>query len=165
VFLEKNGGQNKKKGCFMLVLKDRQFIELVHEIFGSTMHEMGFEFVEESKKLLYAKKGDIKIIFRLEIAHQISLFSLEIMLLGYLGERASPKPYYRKLAVTTIAKFSDPNYEILSKNISTEEELRESMKKQKDELLKYCKNILNEDIAIWSKIIDLVAKESGWSPD
>jgi hypothetical protein len=155
----------ERKVYQMFELKDRQFIELVHEIFGTTMQELGFEFVEESRKLLYARKGDVQLIFRLEVARHIYLFSLEILLLGNLGERATSKSYYRNLAVTTIAKFSDPKYSISSHNPSTEDELREAMEIQKRELLKYCKSIFNGDISLWSTIVDLVIKESGWTPD
>jgi len=149
----------------MFKVNDREFVDLVYEIFGNTMQELGFEFIKEDKKLLYAKKGDIQLIFRLEIIPKVCLFSLEIMLLGELGERATVQTFYRSLDVTTIAKYSDPKYEVPSGIPSTENELRDSMELQKTDLLKYCKYILNGDVSLWSKIVDLITEESGWKPN
>lgn len=149
----------------MFEFQERQFIDLVHEVYGSTMQELGFEFYEEDPQLLYAGKGDIQLIFRLETGFKFRLFSLEIMLLGELGERATSRVDHRSLDVTTIAEFSDPEYEFVSRIPATEFEFIEEMKIQKAELLYYCKDILAGDVTRWSGIVDSVIEESGWQPD
>ena len=103
---------------------------------------------------------DIQLIFRLEVAYHIYLFSIEIKLLGKLGEHAAADSYYRQLSVTTIAHYSDPEYKISLKGSSTEEELKEMMETQKGELLKYCKTIIDGDISLWSKIADVLIKQA-----
>ena len=144
----------------MFGLQDRQFSQFVHEVFGSTIQDLGFEFQEENENLLFGRKGDIQLIFRLEVAYHIYLFSIEIKLLGKLGEHAAAASYYRQLSVTTIAQYSDPEYKISLKGSSTEEELKEMMETQKVELLKYCKTIIDGDISLWSKIADVLIKQA-----
>jgi hypothetical protein len=144
----------------MLELQVRQFSELVHEVFSSTLQDLGFDLEEENEYLLFARKGDIRLIFRLEVAYHICLFSIEIALLGKLGERATSDLYYRHLSVTTIAKYSDPEYEISLKSSSTEEELKEMMETQKGELLKYCKDIIGGDVSLWSRIADILIEQA-----
>ena len=144
----------------MFGLQDKKFSRLVHEIFGSTIQKLGFELHEENEKLLFARKGDIQLIFRLEVAYHTYLFSLEIKLLGELGEQATSDSYYRQLSVTTIASYSDPEYKISLKGSSTEDDLKAMMKIQKGEMLKYCKSIIEGDISLWSKIADVLIKQA-----
>ena len=142
--------------------EDGQFIAMVHEVFGPTMQQLGFEFDEENNKLLHARKGEIQLIFRLESGYQYRLFSLEIKLLGELGERATSWPDYRHFGATAIAKLSNPNYKTSPKITGTEDEVRESMERQKAALLKYCKDILDGDITRWPTIVDSAMKEDGF---
>jgi len=93
----------------MFGLQDRQFSKFVHEVFGSTIQDLGFELQEENENLLFGRKDDIQLNFRLEVAYHIYLFSIEIKLLGKLGDHATADSYYRQLSVTTIAKYSDQN--------------------------------------------------------
>jgi len=144
----------------MFRLQDRQFSKLVHEVFGSTIQNLGFELHEENENLLLARKGDIQLIFRLEVAYHTYLFSLEIKLLGKLGEQATSDSYYRHLSVTAIAKYFDTEYKISIKGSSTEEELKEMMETQKGELLEYCKPIIEGDISLWLKIADVLIKQA-----
>lgn len=146
----------------MFEYQNGQFIKLIYEVFNNTIQGLGFKFQEENKKLLYARKGDVQLIFRLETGYKFRLFSLEIRLLGELGERATSKPYYRNLAVSTIAKFTDPDYKISSEITSTEDELRKVMETQKHSLLKYCNEMLHGDITRWPRIVDLIIEETGF---
>lgn len=148
----------------MFEFQERQFINLVREVYGSTMGELGFEFDEEDLQVLYARKGDIQLVFRLETGFKFRLFRLEIMLLGELGERATPRVDHRSLDVSTIAEFSDLGYEFVSRIPATESEFVEEMNIQKAELLKYCQDILDGDVTRWSQIVDSVIEESGWQP-
>ena len=144
----------------MFGLQDGQFSKLVHEVFSSTIQNLGFELHEENENLLFARKGDIQLIFRLEVAYHTYLFSLEIKLLGKSGERATSDSYYRHLSVTTIAKYSDPEYKVSIKGSSTEEELKKMIETQREELLNYCKTIIEGDISLWSKIADVLIKQA-----
>lgn len=145
--------------------QDGQFIALVHEVFGSTIEDLGFEFHEENIKLLRARRGDIQIVFRLESGYRYRLFSLEIELLGELGERTASQPYYRLAGVSGIAKYFNPEHTISSEIPVTEEDLRKEMEIQKSELLTYCKDILNGDVVQWQRMVDLMTKDGGWQPD
>jgi hypothetical protein len=146
-----------------------RFSGLAHEVFDATMQELGYEFLEnklqqENSQVLYARKGDIQLIFRLEATYQIYLFSLEMTLIGELSEKATSDARYRTVGVSTIARYSDAQYKISTKNPSTEDEIREEMETQKKELLSYCRDILNEDLTMWTKVADiLIARRSKWA--
>jgi hypothetical protein len=138
----------------MQVLQHEQFSRLINEVFSSVIDRHGFKLRSEKEYLLIARKGDIELLFRLEIGYQSHYFSLEIRLSGELGERATSDSRYRHLGVSAIAKCFEPNYQESDKGAETEEMLREMMELQKEELLKYCEDILAGDVSSWSKVVD-----------
>jgi len=144
-------GNTQNTGGFTMITKER-YLELVNEVFGSTIQELGFELRQEKEFIYVASKGETQLIFRLEFAYKIYLFSLEIRLLGKLGEQATSDSYYRQLGVGEFRLFADPNAKRKPGSASTEEELKERMEIQKGELLKYCQSILMGDTSIWTKI-------------
>jgi hypothetical protein len=136
---------------------------LVDEIFNPAIKEYGYVFNEEEKNLIVAKKGDCKVIVRLE--HGLYC-SLEIHLSGELGERATEDPYYRDLGVAAIAICLDPSSRRFFKKTKTVDDLREVLEIQKNELLKYCSEILAGDVSIWSQVVNCIkekSKKSGFS--
>lgn len=131
-----------------------RFLHLVVEVFDAVIRDHGFEIYEESEGLVIARRGDIELVFRLESTRLFYYFSLEINLNGKLGEKATLDPAYRHLGVTAIAKCMDPNYKISLKAAQTENELKEMMEIQKEELLNFCKDILLGDVSMWLGIVD-----------
>jgi hypothetical protein len=129
------------------------FLKPIIDVFDSVFRDYGFKIYEENLDLVIAKKGDIELLFRLEATKMFYYFSLEIKLLGGLGEQATSDPSYRHLGVTAIAKCINPNYKISLKAAQTETELKEMMEIQKEELLDYCKGILLGDVSIWQRVV------------
>ena len=87
---------------------------------------------------------------RLERAYLAYYFSLEIELSGELGKQAASDPTYRHLGVSAIAKCLDPNYDRpvrKATNYRAEEDLREIAEGHKEDLLKYCGDILSGDVS------------------
>jgi len=143
----------------MQMLQGTHYFELIDEVFKSVTGPQGFEIRKENEKLFIARKGDLELLFRLEVGYQAYYFSLEIRLLGRLGERATTDSHYRHLGVTAIAKCYDPNHKMSAEAADTTEKLQKMMETQKEELLKYCADILAGDVSSWSRIVDCLMKK------
>ena len=138
---------------------DIPFLKLIHDVFDEVFVKYGFIIQEEEKwtqpeTAILARKGDIELAFRLWSSLLFWYFSLEISLLGKLGEEATSDLKYRSLGLESIAECLDTNYKINIKAAQTEEELRERMKSDKEELIKYCEDILMGDVSNWKKTVD-----------
>ena len=57
--------------------------------------------------------------------------------------RENDAPKYRNLGVSAIAKCLDPDYKLSRKSPQTSEEVKQNFENRKDDLLKYCKDILS----------------------
>ena len=143
----------------MQVLQHKQFSSLINEVFSSVIDRHKFELRSEDEYLLIAQKGDIELLFRLEVGYQSYYFSLEIRLSGELGERATPDSRYRHLGVTAIARCFELNYQGFANGAETEEMLKEMMETQKEALLQYCEDILVGDVSSWFKVVDCLRKK------
>jgi len=142
-----------------------RFLNLVHQVFDPVCTKYGFIIQEEEKwiqpeKAVFARKGDIELEFRLGSSSLFWDFSLEIKLSGALGEKATSDPKYRGLGVAAIAGCLDPNYKKNLKAPQTEDELRRKMESDKDELLKYCEDILLGNVSNWQKVVDCLKAKS-----
>lgn len=137
----------------MVILSKHQFFLTIQEIYESVFRDYGFEIHEEKDNLVIATKPDCELIFRLERALYCSL---GIKLSGQLAQKATSDPYYRyrELGVSAIAKCLDPYYKRPFKRTETEEDLKDVLEGHKEELLKYCKNILLGDVSSWQQVVD-----------
>lgn len=144
----------------MISLSEHQFFSLIIDVFDTVIRKYGLEIHEESKNLVVATKGSIELIFRLEPTYLAYYFSLEIRLVGELGERATSNSLYRHLGVAAIARCLDPNYDRPVKEIQTEQNLREIAEGHREELLKYCENILLGDVSSWQTVVNCLEKKS-----
>ena len=145
--------------------KDIPFLSIIKETFGSVFEEYGFELQEEAvwtgmgEYIITAKNGDVALNFYLGLSQLFYLCSVGIKLSGELGERATPDSKYRNMGVSTIAECLDPEYKLSRKNPQTSEEVKQEFEDRKEDLLKYCKDILSGDVSVWPAIISRL-KES-----
>ena len=137
----------------MVTLSKHQFFRTIEEIYESIFRDYGFEMYEENDNLVIARKPDCELVFRLERALYCSL---GIKLSGQLAQKATSDPYYRfrELGVSAIAKCLDPNYKRPFKRTETLEDLQAVLEGHKEELLKYCGNILLGDVSSWQQVVD-----------
>lgn len=143
----------------MEAVQGQRYYKLINEVFISIIGGPEFEIRQESESLFIAKKGDLELLFRLEVGYQSHHFSLEIRLSGELGERATSDSHYRHLGVTAITKCYDQNYEAAPEGADTDKKLKELMEIQKRELLKYCADILAGDVSSWSGLVECLRKK------
>jgi hypothetical protein len=142
-----------------------QFLKLIHEIFDPVFLKYGFAIQEEElwiqpEETVFARKGDIELQFRLGSSQLFWYFSTGIKLSGKLADEATSDPSYHGLEFTAIAECLDPSYRRNLKAAQTEAELREQMERDKMELLKYCDNILLDDVSNWQKVVDCLKRKS-----
>ena len=140
----------------MISLSEHQFFWRVNNIFGSILQNYGFEIREEGNKLVVAQRGDIELIFLVEVSYLEYFFSLAIKISGELGRKATTDVdnRNRRLDIITIAHCLNPNYEFTPKKIRTEEDLAEVMEDRKEVLIKYCKDMLLGDVSLWQDVVD-----------
>jgi hypothetical protein len=103
--------------------------------------------------IVTAKKGDIELNFYLGLSQLLYYCSVGIKLSGELGERATPDPKARNIGVSAIAECLDPEYKLSKKASQTSEEVSQTFENRKEDLLKYCKDILSGDVSIWSIVL------------
>lgn len=141
-------------------ISEHQFFLIIKKIFDPVIQSYGFEIVKKNNNLIVAAKGDIELIFRLESAPMSYYFSLEIKLTGELGKKATPDSSYRHLGVAAIAQCLDEDYDRPVKEARNEEDLIEVAEGHKEELVKYCENILLGDVSSWQDVVDCLKKKS-----
>lgn len=93
---------------------DIQFLKLIHDVFDSVFTKYGFSIQEEEiwfqpETVVFARKDEIALGFRLGSSRLFWYFSLEMELSGNLGEKATSDSHYRGLGVTAIAQCLDPS--------------------------------------------------------
>jgi len=137
------------------------FSKLVDDVFNSVIHDYHLNCREENTRLLIASKEELELVFRLEAIPLFYYFSLELKLSGNLAEQATSDTYYRGrgLGVSAIAQCLDINYKPSIKGAQTESELRELLETGRDELLKYCKDILLGDVSSWQVVVECLKKK------
>lgn len=143
---------------------DIPFLEIIKETFSSIFEEYGFELQDEvvwtgmGEYIITARKEDIELNFYLGVSQLFYYCSVGIRLSGKLGKRATANPKYRKMGISTIAKCLDPEYKPSRKSSQTSEEVKQQFENRKDDLLKYCKNILSGDVSIWPTVVKCLKK-------
>ena len=139
--------------------QDIPFPTIIQETFGSMFEEYGFELQGEAKwsgmgeYILTAKKNDIELNFYLGLSQLFYYCSVGIRLSGEVGDRATTDPKFRNMVVSVIAKCLDPDYKPSKKSPQTSEEVKQAFEKCKEDLLKYCKDILSGDVTIWATVV------------
>ncbi|MBK9924874.1 MAG: hypothetical protein IPP66_06225 [Anaerolineales bacterium] len=141
------------------------FLLLVKEVFSSVFDDYGFALKNEvnwdgrGENIITASKGDVDISFYIGISPMFYYCSAAIKLSGETGEKATPHQKYRSISVSAIAKGRNPNYKRTPKGAQTKEEVKELLEFEKEDLIKYCKDILLGDISFWAPIANQMATE------
>ena len=139
--------------------QDIPFPTIIQETFGSMFEEYGFELQGEAKwsgmgeYIITAKKNDIELNFYLGLSQLFYYCSVGIRLSGEVGERATTDPKFRNMGISVIAECLDPDYKPSKKSPQTSEEVKQAFEKCKEDLLKYCKDILSGDVTIWATVV------------
>jgi hypothetical protein len=145
--------------------KDIPFLAIINETFGSVFEDYGFELQGEAiwtgmgEYIITAKKGDIELNFYLGMSQLFYYCDVGIKLSGELGERAITDPKFRNIGVSVIAECLDPEYKLSRKNPQTSEEVKQDFENRKEDLLKYCKDILSGDVSIWPTVVDCLKEK------
>ena len=144
--------------------KDIPFLSIIKETFGSVFEDYGFELQDEAiwtgmgEYIITARKADIELNFYLGLSQLFYYCSVGIRLSGKLGKKATSDPKYRNMGVSTIAQNLDPEYEPSRKGQQTSEEVKREFENRKEDLLKYCRDILSGDVSIWSSVVKSLKK-------
>ena len=145
--------------------QDIPFLTIIQETFGSVFEDYGFEPQGEAvwtgmgEYIITARKDDIELNFYLGISQLFYYCSIGIKLSGTVGERATPDPKFCNLGVIVIAECLDPDYKLSRKSPQTSEEVKLDFENRKEDLLKYCKDILSGDVSIWSTVVDCLKEK------
>lgn len=145
--------------------KDIPFLKIIEETFGSVFEDYGFELQDEAvwtgmgEYTITARKADIELNFYLGVSQLSYYCSAGIRLSGELGKRATTDSKYRNMGVSTIAKCLDPEYKPLRKSPQTSEEVRQKFENRKEDLLKYCKDILSGDVSTWQAVVNCLREK------
>jgi len=145
--------------------KDVPFLAIIQETFGSVFEHYGFEIPNEVKwngageYVITTQKGDIELNFYLGLSQLFYYCSVGIRLSGEMGKRATSDPKYRNIGVSTIAECLDSEYKLSKKASQTSEEVKQKFEKSKEDLLKYCKDILSGDVSIWATVVKCLKKK------
>jgi hypothetical protein len=141
------------------------FLPIIKEVFSSVFGDYGFVLRDEvhwdgaGENTITASKGDIDINFYIANSPMFYYCSVGIKLSGKTGEKATPNVKYRSMGISTIAKGLDPSYKRTTKGAQTKGEVKELFETEKDDLLKYCEDILLGDVTSWTPIASQMAEE------
>jgi len=141
------------------------FLPIVKEVFSSVFSEYGFALINEEnwdghgENKITASKGDIEINFYLGISRLFYYCSAGIKLSGEIGEKATPHVKYRSMGISAIAKGIDPNYKSNNRAAQTAEEVKKAFEAERDDMIKYCKDILLGDVSSWTPVAHQLAEE------
>jgi hypothetical protein len=139
-------------------------LPIIKEVFDSVFVDYGFELKSEAiwdgrgENVITASKGDMDLNFYLGTSPMFYYCSAGIKLSGNTAEKATPHVKYRSMGVSAIAKGLNPDYKRPTKGAQTKEDVKELFEAEKDDLLKYCKDILLGDVSSWSQIADQMAE-------
>jgi len=150
----------------MIENPDVQFLHSIREVFGSVFNDYEFELQNEAvwdghgEYTVTASKGEIELKFYLGLARPIYLCDLWVKLSGTLAYKATPDKHRHNICVASIASYLDSDYKRPRQEIKNEKDLASELEREKEDLLKYCKDILLGDVAVWSDVVNYLAKES-----
>jgi hypothetical protein len=138
---------------------DIDFLSIIKEVFDPVFKDYGFVLSNEMKwdgqgeDSVTASKDSIDLVFYVGVSQLFYYCSVGIKLSGELAEKATSRVGYRGLGVAAIAEALDPSYKQRRKAAQTKEEVREMFEAEKEDLLKYCSDILSGDVSSWSRIV------------
>ncbi len=141
------------------------FLPIVKEVFSSVFSDYGFVLMDEvnwdghGENTITASKGDIEINFYLGTSRLFYYCSAGIKLSGKIGEKATSHVKYRSMGISAIAKGIDPNYKSNNRAAQTAEEVKNAFEAEKDDMIKYCKDILLGDVSSWTPVANQLAEE------
>ena len=141
------------------------FLPIIKEVFDPVFKQFGFvldnemEWDGRGEDSITASKDDMTLFFYVGITQFFYYCSVGIRLSGELAEKATSREGYRHLGVTAIAKGLDPSYTQREEAAQTREEVRAAFEAEKQDLLKYCSDILSGDVSSWSRVVDPMAEE------
>ena len=139
------------------------FLSIIREVFDPIFKEFGLIINDQTpwdgrdKYSVSASNDSIDLIFYLGASQLYYHCSLQIKLTGEMANKATKHVNHRQLGVATIACNLDPKYEKSPKGAQTVEEVKAMLEANKDDLLKYCSDILSGDVSSWSRIADRLA--------
>jgi hypothetical protein len=139
--------------------QDIPFLSIIKEAFGPVFEEYGFEIQDKAvwtgrgEYIITAKKTDIELNFYLGVSQLFYYCSIGIRLSGKMGKRATNDPKYRNIGVSKIAKCLDPEYNSSRKSPQTSEDVKKQFESRKEDLLKYCSDILAGDVSSWPAVV------------
>ena len=135
------------------------FYLIIKETFASVFEDYDYELQGEAvwtgmgEYIITAKKGDISLNFYLGVSQLFYYCSVGIRLSEELVEKAAVDSKYRNLGVSVIAKSLDPEYKSSEKKPQTSEEVKQEFENRREDLLRYCKDILSGDVSVWSTVV------------
>ncbi len=144
---------------------DIDFLSIIKDVFSPVLTEYGFSLKDgmtwdgQGEDSVSAIKDQVEITFYVGHSRLFYYCSAGIKLSGALGEKASSNPDYRAMGVSAIAKGIDPNYKSSNRAAQSAEEVRRAFEAERDDMLKYCKEILLGNVSFWTPIANKMAEE------
>ena len=141
------------------------FLSIVKEVFSSVFSDYGFALTDKAdwdgrgESTITASKGDIDINFYVGVSQLFYYCSAGIKLSGETGEKATPHVKSRSLGISAIAKGIDPTYKSNNRAAQTAEEVKKAFEAERDDMIKYCKDILLGDVSSWTSVANQLAEE------
>ena len=147
------------------------FQSIINDVFEPVLQKFGFVIKNEldwsgaGEYSTTASKDGITLTFYVGLSPLFYYCSVSISLSGELAEKATSRSKNRSLGVAAIAKRLNPSYKQQRKAAQTKEEVRAMFEAEKEDLVKYCSDILSGDVTSWYKIADSLAEEWEKSKD
>ena len=141
------------------------FLSIIKDVFEPVLQNFGFVINNElecngaGEYSTTALKDGIALVFYVGVSQLFYYCSVSIKLSGEIAEKATSHLRYRSLGVAAIAKGRDPDHKQPRKAAQTKEEVKAMFEAEKEDLLKYCSDILSGDVSSWSRIADPLAEE------
>jgi hypothetical protein len=140
------------------------FVSIIREVFDPVFQRFGLALQSEmtwngqGENLLTASKDGLDVIFYLANSPLFYYGTVAIRVGGELAKKATPHSKYHSLDISTIAEELDPQFKPSLKGAQTNEEVRELFEVQKENLLKYCSDILSGDVSSWPQVAEQTRK-------
>ncbi len=141
------------------------FVSIIKEVFSSVFNDYGFVLNDKAswdgrgENTIKASKGDVDINFYIGVSQLFYYCSAGIKLSGETGEKATPHVKYRSMGISAIAKGMDSNYKSSNRAAQTAEEVKKAFEAERDDMVRYCKNILLGDVSSWTPVAHQLAEE------
>jgi hypothetical protein len=142
-----------------------EFAAIIREVFDPVFQTYGFRLQDEAtwdgqgENSLTASKDGMELNFYLGTSPLFYYCSVIIHLVGEVAEKATPYSKYRRLDVSTIAEALDPTFKPSLKGAQTNEEVRALFELQRENLLKYCSDILSGNLSSWTRVAEQMRKK------